>query len=161
MQTLSENTATADVIFREIFHDCTGIFYSLQLCRETVKVFRLLLSPYSLIGTCNSVQNWTFRECTAYCSCREAVNLFRFLLSPYSLIGTCNNMQNCIFRWGRNCVHLGNCSMVNLDKPWSKNLFPTGVKRKYKYTCRIWRHIIYFIFYRNYFKIYFIISIDL
>jgi hypothetical protein len=33
-------------------------------CREAVKLFRFLLSPYSLIGTCNSVQNCSFRDCT-------------------------------------------------------------------------------------------------
>jgi hypothetical protein len=30
-------------------------------CREAVKLWRFLLSPYSLIGTCNSVQNCTLR----------------------------------------------------------------------------------------------------
>jgi hypothetical protein len=37
--------------------------------RETVKLFRFLLSPYSLIGTLNSVENCTFRwptEMTGY-----------------------------------------------------------------------------------------------
>jgi hypothetical protein len=72
-------------------------------CRETVKLFRFLLSPYSLIGTCNSVQNCIFmtvqEHFIAYCKCRGAVKLFRFLLSPYSLIGTCNSVQNCTFRW--------------------------------------------------------------
>jgi hypothetical protein len=29
-------------------------------CREAVKLFRFLLSPYSLIATCNRVQNCTF-----------------------------------------------------------------------------------------------------
>jgi hypothetical protein len=33
-------------------------------CRETVKLRRFLLSPYSLTGTCYSVQNCTFRDCT-------------------------------------------------------------------------------------------------
>jgi hypothetical protein len=44
--------------------------------REAVKPFRFLLSPYSLIGTCNSVQNCTFvtvqEHFVAYCRCREA-----------------------------------------------------------------------------------------
>jgi hypothetical protein len=31
-------------------------------CREAVKLFRFLLPPYSLIGTCNSVQNCTPRR---------------------------------------------------------------------------------------------------
>jgi hypothetical protein len=30
-------------------------------CRETVKLFRFLLSLYSLIETCSNVQNCTFR----------------------------------------------------------------------------------------------------
>jgi hypothetical protein len=29
-------------------------------CREAVKLFMFLLPPYSLIGTCNIVQNCTF-----------------------------------------------------------------------------------------------------
>jgi hypothetical protein len=33
-------------------------------CTEAAKLFRFLLSPYSLVGTCNSVQNCTFRDCT-------------------------------------------------------------------------------------------------
>jgi hypothetical protein len=33
-------------------------------CREAVNLFRFLLSPYSLIGTCNSVQICTFRDST-------------------------------------------------------------------------------------------------
>jgi hypothetical protein len=31
-------------------------------CREDVKLFRLLLSPYRLVGACNSVQNCTSRR---------------------------------------------------------------------------------------------------
>jgi hypothetical protein len=31
-------------------------------CGEVVKLFRFLLSPYSLIGTCNNVQNCTFHD---------------------------------------------------------------------------------------------------
>jgi hypothetical protein len=36
-------------------------------CREAVELFRFLLSPYSLVGSCNSVQNcrettWTFQS---------------------------------------------------------------------------------------------------
>jgi hypothetical protein len=30
-------------------------------CREAVNLFRFLLSPYSLIGTCDSVQKCNFR----------------------------------------------------------------------------------------------------
>jgi hypothetical protein len=52
-----------------------------------VKLFRFLVSLYSLIGTCNSVQNCAFRDCTgifvASCDCMEVVKLFRFLLSPF------------------------------------------------------------------------------
>jgi hypothetical protein len=35
-------------------------------CREAVKLFRFLLSPYRLIGTCNSVQNLTAHGRTGY-----------------------------------------------------------------------------------------------
>jgi hypothetical protein len=33
-------------------------------CREAVKLFRFLLSPYSLVETCNGVQNCTCSDCT-------------------------------------------------------------------------------------------------
>jgi hypothetical protein len=33
-------------------------------CREAVKLFRFLLSLYILIGTCNSEEICTFRDCT-------------------------------------------------------------------------------------------------
>jgi hypothetical protein len=60
-----------------------------------------LLSPYSLIGTCNSVQNYNFmtahEDFVAFCRCREAVKLFRFLLSPHSLIGTSTMCRIALF----------------------------------------------------------------
>jgi hypothetical protein len=66
-------------------------------CRGFVKLFTFLLSPYSLVGTCSSVQNCTFHDCAeqyiAYCWCRGFVKLFRFLVSPYSLVETCNSVQ--------------------------------------------------------------------
>jgi hypothetical protein len=91
IEMLTENVATENFIILIIY--CR--------CGEAVKLFRFLLSPYSLIGTCICVQNCSFRDCTgtfiAYCMCREAVKLFRFLLSPYSLIGAYDNVQNCTF----------------------------------------------------------------
>jgi hypothetical protein len=33
-------------------------------CREAVKLFRFLPSPYSLVGTCKSLQNCTLCDCT-------------------------------------------------------------------------------------------------
>jgi hypothetical protein len=29
-------------------------------CREVIKLYRFLLSPYNLIGICNNLQNYTF-----------------------------------------------------------------------------------------------------
>jgi hypothetical protein len=36
-------------------------------CREVVKLFRFLLSPYSVTKTCNNVQNCAFRDYTVTC----------------------------------------------------------------------------------------------
>jgi hypothetical protein len=44
--------------FTELHCDCTGIQYC--RCRGVVKLFRFLLSPYSLLRTYNSVQNCIF-----------------------------------------------------------------------------------------------------
>lgn len=41
--------------------DCTGIAYC--RCRNVVKLFRFLTSPFSLIGSCSSAQNCAFRDC--------------------------------------------------------------------------------------------------
>jgi hypothetical protein len=46
---LEENVA--DKIFRESFRECAKTFYSLLYIRVDVKLFRSLLSPYSLTGT--------------------------------------------------------------------------------------------------------------
>jgi hypothetical protein len=35
-------------------------FVAYYNCREAVELFRFMLPPYSLVGTCNSVQNFTF-----------------------------------------------------------------------------------------------------
>jgi hypothetical protein len=52
---LSENVAAAGEIFREYFVTVQEHSIAYCRCREAVKLFRFLLSPYSLIGTCNSV----------------------------------------------------------------------------------------------------------
>jgi hypothetical protein len=54
---LSENVTACDEILREIFVTVQEHFIFNCGCREAVKVFRFLLSPYSLIRTCNNVQN--------------------------------------------------------------------------------------------------------
>jgi hypothetical protein len=50
--------------FADFVVSVQGQFKAYCRRREAVKLFRFLLSPYSLIGTCNSVQNCTFRDCT-------------------------------------------------------------------------------------------------
>jgi hypothetical protein len=50
--------------FANIFVDVRGHFIAYCRCRQAVKLFRFLLLPYCLIGTCNSVQNSTFRDYT-------------------------------------------------------------------------------------------------
>jgi hypothetical protein len=73
-------------------------FIARSRCGEAVKLFRLLLLPYSLVGSCSSVQNCTFRDSTGtftdYCTCREAVKLFR-------IENPCSNplMQNLMFQY--------------------------------------------------------------
>jgi hypothetical protein len=85
--------------FGNIFVTVEIYFGGYCMRREAVKPFRFLLPPYSLIATCNNVQNCTFRDCSgtflAYCKCREAVKQFMFML--FLLIGTCNSVQNCNF----------------------------------------------------------------
>jgi hypothetical protein len=76
-------------------------FVACSKCKEIVKLFRFLLSPYNLIGTWKHMQNCAFVSVEiyfiAYCRCRDAVKLFRFLLSPYSLIQHSINRQSGIF----------------------------------------------------------------
>jgi hypothetical protein len=83
------------------FHDGTRTFYSYSWCRKAAKLFRSLLSPYSLIGTCNSVQNctfsWLYRNILYLTVSVEAAKLFRSLLSQYRLMETCSTVQNCTF----------------------------------------------------------------
>jgi hypothetical protein len=49
-------------------------YYFLNYCRytEAVKLFKLLLSPYSLVGICTNIQN-----CTA--ETRDHINVFSIL----------------------------------------------------------------------------------
>jgi hypothetical protein len=61
---LPENVFTAGEIFHDFFVSVQEHFIAYCRCREAVKLFRFLLSPYSLIGTCTSLQNCTFRDCT-------------------------------------------------------------------------------------------------
>jgi hypothetical protein len=72
------------------------------MCREAVKLFKFLLSPYNLIGACKSGRTALFittqEHFTAYCKSSEAVKLVRFLLPPYSLTET-YNVQKCSVRW--------------------------------------------------------------
>jgi hypothetical protein len=68
---------------------------------EVVKVFRFLISRYSLIGsiTSRTTPFVTVKEDSVqYCRCEVVVKLFRFMMSRYSLTGTYNILQNCTFR---------------------------------------------------------------
>jgi hypothetical protein len=62
VRVLSENVVAIGETFPELFCVCTETFMACCRCRDGVKLFRFLLSPYSLIGTCDSVQNWSFRD---------------------------------------------------------------------------------------------------
>jgi hypothetical protein len=42
----------------KIVHGCTGTFNNLL----SVKLFRFLMSPYSLVETCNNVQNYIYAD---------------------------------------------------------------------------------------------------
>jgi hypothetical protein len=60
---LLENVVALEV-FANFFVTVQEQFTACYRCREAVKLFIFLQSPYSVIGTCNSVQNCTFRDCT-------------------------------------------------------------------------------------------------
>jgi hypothetical protein len=55
MQILLENVAASDEIFCEWFATASleGHFMAYFTCREIAKLFRFLLSQYSVIGACN------------------------------------------------------------------------------------------------------------
>jgi hypothetical protein len=84
------------------FRGNTGTALAFCMYIEHVKVFRFVLSPYSLVATCNNVQNGIFRKYigtfTVYCRHREPVKPFGFLLSPYSLIRDLQRYAKLIFR---------------------------------------------------------------
>jgi hypothetical protein len=58
---LPENVVRDDEHVNECF--MTALEYSIAYCRcrEAVTLFRFMLSPYSLVGNCSSVQNCTCR----------------------------------------------------------------------------------------------------
>jgi hypothetical protein len=58
---LSDNVAAADETFHGLFASVQEHFIAYCRCREAVKLFRFQLSPYSLVETCNSVQNYGLR----------------------------------------------------------------------------------------------------
>jgi hypothetical protein len=58
-------------MYRQLAEHLTNFFMNVQehfiaycRCTDAVKLFRFLLSPYSLTETRNNVQNCTFRDCT-------------------------------------------------------------------------------------------------
>jgi hypothetical protein len=51
--------AMSGAIFWDIMSTRSRHFSDCCRCREAVKLLRFLLPPYSLIGTCNSMQNCT------------------------------------------------------------------------------------------------------
>jgi hypothetical protein len=80
-------------------------------CKETVKLFRFLLSLYRPSAVCRTALSVTVQEhFTAHCRCMEAVKSFKFLLSTYSLIWTFHSVQNCAFHWLEN-VFICICQM--------------------------------------------------
>jgi hypothetical protein len=56
-----ENIAAAGESLRKIFGTIQEHFIAYCSYREAVELFRFMLSPYSLIGTRRSVQNFCFR----------------------------------------------------------------------------------------------------
>jgi hypothetical protein len=55
----SENVTAAGEKFENIFLAVQECLIAYCGCRQVVKVFRFLLLPYSLIGTCSNVQKCT------------------------------------------------------------------------------------------------------
>jgi hypothetical protein len=60
MEGVSENVSAASETFCKFIQTPWEHFMAYSTCRKAVISFGLLVSPYSLMGTCNSVQNYTF-----------------------------------------------------------------------------------------------------
>jgi hypothetical protein len=63
---LSVIQPAASEIFRGFLRDCIGTFIPYFRCGKIVKLLRFLLWLYSLVETCNNVQNCIIRDATVF-----------------------------------------------------------------------------------------------
>jgi hypothetical protein len=57
---LSEGVAAGSKMLQEYFYDCTGSFIAF-LVAGSLQTIYILVSPYSLMGVCNNMENAIFR----------------------------------------------------------------------------------------------------
>jgi hypothetical protein len=86
---LLENVAPATKLFTNFFVTVQEHFIAYCRCREAAKLYRFLLSPYSLMGTATMCRTALFvtaqEHFIAYCRCRDckAILVLGVTIQPY------------------------------------------------------------------------------